>query len=317
MWTAMTMSTTTELSSAVGPYQLLRELGQGGMGTVWLARHETLNTKVAVKIIHGERALSERAVARFELEAHAMAALTSPNVARVWDYGRTDAGGYYYALEYIQGLDLRTMVKQYGPLPASRAVHFAEQVCDALGDAHDNGFIHRDLKPGNVVVSGNGGIVDIAKVLDFGLVRAMGCDRDAPTTPETISGTPAYLAPEITSSECRGECHVDGRADLYSLGCVLYWLLTGELLFNAPTLVAQMVAHASEPPRPISQIADQRIPSDLDALVLQCLSKQPDDRPASAKELTKLLRSTGLAEQWSQTDAKAWWAVHPAGSQDT
>ncbi len=312
----MTTSTTAEPSSTVGPYQLLRELGHGGMGTVWLARHKTLNTRVAIKIIGGERALSERSVARFELEAHAMAALTSPHVARVWDYGRTDAGGYYYALEYIQGLDLQTMVKSYGPLPASRAVHFAEQVCDALGDAHRNGFIHRDLKPANIVIASTGGIVDTAKVLDFGLVRAMGCDRDAPTTPEQISGTPAYLAPEITSSECRGECHVDGRADLYSLGCVLYWLLTGELLFDAPTLVGQIVAHACESPRPASQVAEQWIPSDLDALVLQCLSKRPEDRPASAQELAKLLRATGLAEQWTLADAKAWWAAHPAGGQE-
>ena len=311
------MSTTTELSSTIGPYRLLRALGQGGMGTVWLARHETRNTLVAIKIIQGERALSERSVARFELEARAMAALTSPHVARVWDYGRSDAGGYYYALEYIRGLDLWTMVKSYGPLPGSRAVHFAEQVCDALGDAHDHGFIHRDLKPANIVVAGTGGIVDIAKVLDFGLVRAMGCDRDAPTTPEQITGTPAYLAPEIISSECRGECHVDGRADLYSLGCVLYWLLTGELVFDAPTLVAQIAAHAGEPPRPVSKVAKQPIPPDLDALILRCLSKQPDDRPSSARALAELLHATGLAEQWTQDDAKAWWAAHPAGGQET
>jgi serine/threonine-protein kinase len=289
----------------IGPYRLERKLGEGAVGVVWLARHPTLGSPAAIKIVHPEQARSERVVARFELEAQSAAALSSPHIARVWDFGPTDFGSYYYASEFVDGLDLYQMVKKHGPVPQARAVFFAEQVCDALGAAHDRGMVHRDLKPGNIMVERN---TDIAKVVDFGLVRAIGCDRDEPTTPVQVAGTPAYLAPEVIVSECRGECDVDGRADLYALGCVLYWLLTAKLVFDATTPEAQAVAHATEQPKPPSEVGAEVHPS-LERLILRCIRKDPDERPRDARQLRELLRGIDLGQRWSPDAALAWWSL--------
>lgn len=278
---------------------------------MWLGEHHVLGSPAAIKIIHPDAASSDRAVARFELEAKSTASFTSPHIVKVWDYGRADDGSLYYACEYVPGLDLETLVKQHGPVPQARAVHFAEQVCDALSDAHSRGLLHRDLKPGNVMVAASANDADQVKVVDFGLVRVVGCDREAPTTPEQVAGTPGYLAPEVVTSECRGECEVDGRADLYALGCILYFLLTQRLVFDALTPMAQALAHATERPKAPSNVCTQPVEPELDALILRCLAKQPSERPATAEELRSLLVATGLAEQWTRDDARAWWNAHP------
>ncbi len=291
--------------AVIGSYRLERPLGSGAMGVVWLAKHTSLQTPCALKLIRPEQARSSEVVARFELEAKSAASLKSPHIAQVWDFGPTHFGGYYYASEYIDGLDLQQLVLEHGPLPQERAVYLAEQVCDSLSAAHDGGVIHRDLKPGNIVVERG---VDVAKVVDFGLVRAIGCDRDEVTTPDRLAGTPGYLAPEVVVSECRGECDVDGRADLYALACVLYWLLTARLVFEAKTPVAQAAAHAVAVPLPPSARAPgQVIDAALERVILQCLEKAPEDRPKNARELRALLQSTGVARRWSPELASEWW----------
>ncbi len=291
--------------SRLGPYRLERRLGEGAVGVVWLATHVALKTPAALKLIRPDQPLTKPVVARFELEARATAALTSPHIARVWDFGPTESGSYYYASEYVDGLDLQELVVEHGPIPQARAVYFALQVCDALAAAHDHGVVHRDLKPGNLVVERN---TDVVKVVDFGLVRAIGCDRDELTTPEHVAGTPGYLAPEVVISECRGECDVDGRADLYALGCVLYWLLCARLVFEAKTPIAQAAAHATQDPTPPSSlgVAGELDPA-LERVVLQCLRKKPDERPRDARQLRDLLTATGVGPRWSQEAALGWW----------
>lgn len=293
----------------VGPYRLERRLGQGAVGSVWLATHAELGTQAALKMIREEHTASEPVIARFRFEAEATAGLDSPYIVRVWDFGATDFGSYYYASEYVQGTDLETLVKDFGPAPQTRAVHFAEQVCEALAVAHDHGVLHRDLKPANIMVVSRPDHPDTVKVVDFGLVRAIGCDRDALTTPEGVAGTPGYLAPEVVASECRGECEVDGRADLYALGCVLYWLLTGRLVFDAVTPIAQAVAHATEQPQPPSTIGVHIDPA-LEDLLLACLRKNADERPRDARELRERLKATGLGAQWTREKARLWWEAH-------
>lgn len=291
-----------------GSYNLVTKIGEGGMGEVWRAKHRYLLREAAIKLIPPARADSARrradALRRFRREAQVTALLTSPHTVQVYDYGVTETGLYYYVMEYLVGIDLHRLVQVYGPLSPGRACYLIRQVADSLGEAHRAGLIHRDIKPGNIMIVRAGEQHDFVKVLDFGLVgigKSMG-DVSAITREGTMTGTPAFVSPEMV----RGDA-LDGRADIYALGCVLFFLLTGKLVFPNLPPTAMALAHAHEPPPSPSSVASQVIPPDLDELILSCLEKYPDARPATARELAIRLGSLSSAHDWTAFDAESWW----------
>ncbi len=301
--------------SELGQYILEEKIGAGGMGEVWRARHRLLIRPAAIKVIRpqalaamGDRDLLMR---RFEREARATAALKSPHTVQLYDFGSTDDGTLYYVMELLDGFDLDTLVRKHGPLPADRAVHILRQVCRSLADAHSNGLVHRDIKPANIVVSRVGTTFDFVKVLDFGLVKldsAQRVDEQAVklTADGGTSGTPGFMAPEIVL----GVGETDHRVDLYSLGCVAYWLLTGKLVFEGPTAMQVMVDHARTPaPRPSTRV-ELSIPTPLEELVMQCLEKEPARRPSNAEEMRARLGAVTIDERWTAELAERWWSSH-------
>jgi serine/threonine-protein kinase len=302
--------------SELGQYILEEKIGTGGMGEVWRARHRLLIRPAAVKLIR-QQALSamssdpEILLRRFEREARATAALKSPHTVQLYDFGATDDGTLYYVMELLDGVDLDTLVKRHGPLPAERVVHILRQVCFSLADAHVNGLVHRDIKPANVVVSRLGTTFDFAKVLDFGLVKldsARRADRDAVklSAADKTSGTPGFMAPEVVL----GVAETDHRVDLYALGCVAYWLLTGKLVFEGDSAMQVMVDHASKPaPRPSLRV-ELPIPAPLEDLVMECLEKEPSRRPPSAEVLSARLDAVPLTSAWTAERAERWWAEY-------
>jgi serine/threonine protein kinase len=303
-------------ASELGQYLLEEKIGGGGMGEVWRARHRLLIRPAAIKLIR-QRALGpmsgdpELLVRRFEREARATAALTSPHTVQLYDFGVTEDGRLYYVMELLDGLDLETLVRQHGPLPAERVVHLLRQVCAALQDAHGNGLVHRDIKPANVVVSRAGTTFDFVKVLDFGLVKldsARGADKDAITlsAEDSWSGTPGYMAPEVVL----GATDTDHRVDLYALGCVAYWLLTGTMVFEGENPMQVMMKHAQAEPKRPSDRVDLPIPAALEALVMECLEKDPARRPASAEVVSNRLDAVPLPSVWTAERAEQWWAMH-------
>jgi serine/threonine-protein kinase len=303
-------------ASELGQYLLEERIGGGGMGEVWRARHRLLIRPAAIKLIRrrAQDAMSEDPellVRRFEREARATAALTSPHTVQLYDFGVAEDGRLYYVMELLDGLDLDTLVRQHGPLPAERVVHLLRQACSALQDAHGNGLVHRDIKPANVVVSRAGTTFDFVKVLDFGLVKVDGArvaDKNAInlTAEDSWSGTPGYMAPEVVL----GAGDTDHRVDLYALGCVAYWLLTGKMVFEGETAIQVMLQHAqAEPTRP-SQRVDRPIPAALEDLVMQCLEKDPARRPAGAQDVSGRLEAVPLASVWTAERAEQWWATH-------
>jgi serine/threonine-protein kinase len=259
----------------LGQYVLKEKLGEGGMGEVYLAQHVLLRRPCALKLIRPERAGDSKTLRRFEREVQATAALTHPNTVQVYDYGHTDDGTFYYVMEYLPGLTLEALVKQAGPLPPARAIHFLRQICGSLKEAHARGLIHRDIKPGNVMICERGGIHDVAKLLDFGLVLppAGDADGDKLTQEGTVAGTPAYLSPE----QAGGQEAVDARSDIYSVGALAYFLLTGRPPFAGRTGMKMMAAHLYEVPEPLSRHRPD-VPADLEAVVLRCLAKEPEKR---------------------------------------
>jgi len=303
-------------ASELGQYLLEEKIGGGGMGEVWRARHRLLIRPAAIKLIGGRTlgamaADPELLMRRFEREARATAALTSPHTVQLYDFGVAEDGRLYYVMELLDGLDLDTLARQHGPLPPERVVHFLRQVCSALQDAHANGLVHRDIKPANVVVSRAGTTFDFVKVLDFGLVKLDGArvaDKKAIdlSTEDSWSGTPGYMAPEVVL----GAGDTDHRVDLYALGCVAYWLLTGAMVFEGENAMQVMVQHVQAAPRPPSQRVDRAIPAALEELVMQCLEKEPARRPASAKVMRERLDAVSLASVWTAERAEEWWATH-------
>ena len=288
----------------LGAYQLESRLGAGGMGEVWRASHRMLARPAAVKLIApGNLGDDARAAqVRFEQEAQATALLRSPHTVEVYDFGLSSDGSFYYVMELLDGLDLEQLVRTHGPLPASRVVHILRQACHSLGEAHAAGLVHRDIKPANIFICRYGRDFDFVKVLDFGLVRkrSVGGDRDV-TRQDQLVGTPAFLSPEAV----RGE-ELDGRTDLYALGCVAYWLLTGSLVFRADSPMEVAAMHLREAPVPPSQCTEMEIPEDLEAVVMDCLRKEPDDRPGSAEELADRIARCAI-DAWTQEDARNWW----------
>ena len=298
---------------AMGSYELLDMIGQGGMGEVWRARHRMLARVSAIKLIRPEilglqGREAENLLRRFEREARATAALTSPHTVSLYDYGTSEDGSFYYAMELLDGVDLETLVREFGPVPAGRATHFLRQAAKSLTEAHDHGLVHRDIKPRNIFTCRLGAEHDFVKLLDFGLVKVRETSdlRTQLTREGMTTGTPAYMAPEVGT----GSPNIDGRADLYSLGCVGYWLLTGQLVFDAPTPMAMVFAHVQTPPPPPSTRTEMEIPPALESVILRCLQKNPADRPAGARELSDLLSACDGIPLWTEEDAEHWWLAH-------
>src|SRR5439155_3091741 len=264
----------------LGQYRLLEKIGAGGMGVVYRAENEMLKRPTAIKLLPPASA-GEENLKRFEREAQLTARLTSPHTVSVYDFGRTPEGAFYYVMEYLDGLDLERLVREEGPLPPGRVVHILGQVCEALAEAHGVGLIHRDIKPGNILLSEVGGISDFAKVLDFGLVKDVTGSADARLTRENvIVGTPQYLAPETI----RDGASSDPRSDLYALGAVAYYLLTAAAVFvGHPMQVIQ--SHLNSSPEPPSERLGRPLPAKLERVVLDCLEKDPSLRPESARVL--------------------------------
>jgi serine/threonine-protein kinase len=287
----------------LGQYQLKQRLGAGGMGEVYLAEHLLLRRPCAVKLIRPERAGDRTRLARFEREVQVTATLTHPNTVEVFDYGHTEDGTFYYVMEYLPGLSLDQLVSRHGPQPPERVAHLLSQVCGALQEAHAVGLIHRDVKPGNILVCERGGSHDVAKLLDFGLVQAGGPGRGGQklTQEGAIAGTPAFMSPE----QAAGKTDLDGRSDIYSLGAVAYFLLTGRPPFVRQTAVQTLAAHIDEPPAAPSREAD--VPADLEAVVLRCLEKDAAARFPDAESLERALAACGCAGRWTRERAAEWW----------
>ena len=310
----------------MGSYRLVERLGRGGMGEVWRARHRMLARPAAIKLIRPEilgakgPATRDMLLRRFEREAQATALMRSSHTMELYDFGVADDGTFYYVMELLDGFDLDDLVERFGPVPGERAVHFLRQICASLAEAHEAGLIHRDVKPANLYACRYGREVDFIKVLDFGLVkqgRAPEEGADKLTAGDmSPGGTPAYMSPE----QALGEGDVDGRSDIYALGCVAYWLLTGSLVFKGTTPMETIVLHVNREPEPPSRRTARPIPADLEEIVLACLAKDPADRPQTADELAKRLGAVRVAEEWTPPRAREWWDEHrpasPAGAAD-
>ena len=299
-WVIYGLRREVRAAKQLGQYVLEDKLGEGGMGEVYRARHALLRRPTAIKLMTGTSADS---LERFEREVRLTARLTHPNTVAIYDFGRTPDGVFYYAMELLEGANLEQLVESHGAQDPSRVVHFMLQVCGALEEAHAEGLVHRDIKPSNVIITERGRQLDVAKVVDFGLVKdATGQSPDLSHV-NAILGTPYYMAPEaILSPET-----IDGRADIYALGAVAYYLLTGETVFGGTSLVEVCSHHLHTPAPPLRAKAPD-VPEELEVIVMKCLEKKPEDRPESAGELTKLLEASGV-EPWTADDAHAWWAA--------
>jgi serine/threonine-protein kinase len=287
-------------------YHLTRKLGSGGMGEVHLAEHQLLKRPCAIKLIRPGLSQKPRALARFELEVRATARLSHWNAIEVYDYGRTEDGTFYYVMEYLPGLSLQELVDRHGPLPASRIIYLLAPACDALREAHEAGLIHRDLKPPNVFAAYRGARYDVAKLLDFGLVKPTK-EEDSPivTREGTVAGSPLYMAPEqITRSH-----PPDARTDIYAMGAIAYFLVSGRPPFLGSDSMAVMVAHARDPVVPPSRHR-VGVPADLEEIIMRCLEKDPEERFQNAQDLARALLACADAEGWSAEQAAAWWNEH-------
>jgi len=293
----------------LGSYHLGELLGRGGMGEVYRATHRMLARPAAIKLIRPETIASgtpeevDTALRRFRREAEVAASLRSPHTVELYDFGQAEDSTLYYAMEFLEGMDLETLVRDHGPMPANRAIYVLIQVCESLAEAHVRGLVHRDIKPANIHVGTLGLEHDFAKVLDFGLVKAVpGEDALTQMTAAGFAaGTPAYMAPETILTD-----EVDGRADLYALGCVAYYLLSGKVVFEAANPVQAIGRHLHDAPAPIAERAGIAVPPALERLVVELLSKKPEARPQTAQEVAKRLRAIEL-EPWSEDKAAAWW----------
>jgi serine/threonine protein kinase len=301
-------------ANELGQYLLEEKLGAGGMGEVWRARHRLLVRDAAIKLIRpellaGSETGPDVVLRRFEREALATAALRSPHTVHLYDFGQAEDGTLFYVMELLQGIDLEKLVGRFGPVPPERAIHILNQVCHSLAEAHQNGLTHRDIKPANIFVSGTGTDCDFVKVLDFGLVRLRPETTSAnvyQTNEQTVGGTPAYVAPEIVL----GDAPYDHRVDIYAVGCVAYWLLTGHLVFNSGSAMAMLADHARSQPPLLSTRTELPIPPDLEQLIMQCLEKEPGRRPSSAAELAARLTACKVEAAWTRERAERWWQQH-------
>jgi eukaryotic-like serine/threonine-protein kinase len=298
----------------MGSYRLGELLGKGGMGEVYKATHRMLARPAAIKLIRPEMLgestaeAAKVAVARFRREAEAAASLRCPHTVALYDFGVAEDQTLYFVMELLEGMDLETLVRQKGPLPAARVIYILRQVCESLEEAHRRGLVHRDIKPANIHLGRLGLSHDFVKVLDFGLVKSVtgaSMEHSIETGVGVAPGTPAYIAPEMALGE-----PVDGRADLYALGCVAYYLLTGRLVFETSTPIQMIARHLHDAPVPPSRRSELPVPAALDALVLACLAKKPDGRPPSAGDLARSLAAIEEGGTWDEEQAARWWQVN-------
>ncbi|MBY0505559.1 MAG: serine/threonine protein kinase [Bryobacteraceae bacterium] len=308
------MHMASQKAEEMGSYQLDFLIGKGGMGEVWRARHKMLQRDAAIKVIRPEVLANqggrqaETLRRRFEKEARATASLRSPHTVALFDFGMARDQSFFYVMELLDGLDLQTIVERFGPLPPGRVAQIIRQSCDSLEEAHRQGLVHRDIKPTNLFLCRLGMNYDFTKVLDFGLVKTLTSNSGATlmTMEGQATGTPAYMAPEVAL----GSDAIDQRADIYGLGCVAYFLLTGQLVFNEPTPTAMSLAHVQKTPTRPSERVETPIPADLEAVILRCLAKDPDQRPRSAQELAEAIEAAAGIQEWSRTDAARWWSLN-------
>jgi eukaryotic-like serine/threonine-protein kinase len=296
----------------LGQYSLEEKIGEGGMGMVYRATHAMLRRPTAIKLLPPDRA-GDVNLARFEREVQLTAQLSHPNTVAIYDYGRTPDGVFYYAMEYLDGVNLEELVRREGTVPAGRVITILVQVCGALIEAHGRGLVHRDIKPANVILTERGGEPDVAKVVDFGLVKPLASDSAALTMsmPNVLTGTPLYIPPEAMNAPDVP----DPRSDLYALGAVGYFLLTGHPPFEGTTVYEVIGHHLHSIPVPPSQRTTNLIPPDLEAVILRCLRKKPDERPADARALREGLERCTMAPPWTSDAAAAWWHAF-RGSRD-
>jgi serine/threonine-protein kinase len=294
----------------LGQYQLKERLGSGGMGEVYLAEHVLLRRPCAIKLIRPDQAVDATSLVRFEREVQATATLTHWNTIEIYDYGHAEDGTFYYVMEYLPGLSLQDLVERHGPVPAERAVHLLRQVCAALREAHAIGLIHRDIKPSNIIACERGGVHDVAKLLDFGIVQGstFGAEPVRLTQKGVIAGSPPYMSPEQAS----GKSALDRRSDIYSLGAVAYFLLTGRPPFVRETALQVLMAHAYDPVVPPGEVRPD-VPPDLDEVVLRCLAKDPAQRYPDADSLEQDLARCACAGDWDREQAVAWWHDRDTG----
>jgi eukaryotic-like serine/threonine-protein kinase len=300
----------------VGSYQLTERLGKGGMGEVWRARHQMLARPAAIKLIRSDRASgtsgpdAEYYIERFQREVQATARLRSPHTIEIYDYGVTPDRSFYYVMELLDGDDLDGLVRKYGPMPPARVIHILRQVCHSLAEAHDQGLIHRDIKPANIFLCRQGRDVDYVKVLDFGLVKELHSMNSAHLTQVgTFAGTPAFGSPEAAAGKVN---ELGPASDIYSVGCVAYWLLTGETVFPATGAMEMLASHIRDQPVPPSGRSELDLPPEIDGVILRCLEKDPGTRISSADELDSQLAELARTYAWTDEEARAWWVLHRA-----
>ena len=298
----------------LGSYQLVELLGAGGMGEVWVAEHRMLARPAAIKLIRPEMlgangSNREMVSRRFEREAQATASLHSQHTITLYDFGITADESFYYVMELLGGMNLDELIKIHGPIRAARTAYLVRQICHSLEDAHQSGLIHRDIKPANIFVSRRGPEVDFIKVLDFGLVKTPEkAESGEPHLSQAgmIVGTPGFMAPELVL----GMVDIDGRVDLYGVGTVAYWLLTGKRVFEGETPMAEAMQHVQAEPTPPSHRTENEIPDTLERIILQCLEKEPADRPQSARSLGDQFANSIGDQPWTQEMANTWWNSH-------
>ena len=295
----------------LGQYTLEDKIGEGGMGAVYRARHSFLRRPTAIKLIRSQVASADT-LARFEREVQLTSALTHPNTIAVYDYGRTEDGIFYYAMEYLPGIPLDRLIKDDGPQPAARVVHLLKQICASLAEAHKVGLVHRDVKPANMMLCERGGLYDVVKVLDFGLVKEVSTDDAGLTAAHHIVGTPLYMAPESIN----GSSTVDARSDVYAVGGVAYALITGQPVFTGKSGVDIIGHHLHSIPLPPSQKLGVAVDPFLERLILSCLSKRPEDRAADAGTLLAQIEEGWTGGAWTQAEARVWWETKGAPMRD-
>jgi serine/threonine-protein kinase len=308
------MTIAADTAAELGSYRLVAPIGEGGMGEVWKASHQMLARTAAIKLVRPQLASgreADTAERRFQREANIIASLQSPHTVYLYDFGSSQDGRFYYVMELLDGISLQALVTTFGPQPAARVRPILEQICLSLAEAHEMGLVHRDLKPSNAMLCKVGVTYDFVKVLDFGLAKCLKGEEVSQLTMEgSTTGTPGYMAPEVAM----GEGNVDGRADIYALGCVAYFLLTGTLVFNDPNPMSLALKHVQTPPDPPSTRTELPIPEDLERVVMRCLAKNPADRPATATEVADLVAACRTSV-WTPAMSAAWWQTNlPASS---
>lgn len=296
-------------SQKLGQYTLEKKLGTGGMGVVYKGVHAVLRRPTAIKLLNVDK-VNDDSIQRFEREVKLTSQLNNPNTVAIYDYGRTPEGVFYYAMEYLDGIDLQVLIERYGPQSEDRVIHILRQICGSLYEAHSLGLVHRDIKPANIMFNRRGGEPDVVKVLDFGLVKAIDDNKQSGLTSDnSLTGTPLYMSPEAIQAPQT----VDARSDIYAVGAVGYFLLTGHPVFAAANIVELCQMHVSRSPDPPSLRLGKPVSPELEGALMACLEKSRAKRPQTTRDLALLLDRSPHAKEWSIEIADAWWGRHERG----